>query len=72
MGLERALLERPAHSYTVWICLLTAILTLGCVQYLRPNPSAPISTRSRRAGIASGAMSYASYWLIIWAFTQAP
>lgn len=61
-----------AHGYTICVCLLTAVMTLGCVQYLRPSSTAPISTRSRRAGIASGVMSYGSYWVIIWAFTQAP
>jgi len=67
-----ARLAGTVHGYTVWVCLLTALLTVGCAQWLRPPSKGAISVQSRRAGIASGVMSYGSYWLIIWAFTQAP
>jgi drug/metabolite transporter (DMT)-like permease len=61
-----------AHGYMICSSLTTAILTLGCVQYLRRGPITAISGKSSSAGIASGLMSYGAYWVVIWAFTQAP
>ena len=61
-----------AHGYMVWISLLTAILIVGCVQWLQQGHRAPVSRRSRGAGIVAGIMSYGSSWLVIWALTLAP
>jgi drug/metabolite transporter (DMT)-like permease len=61
-----------AHGYMIWISLLTAVLIVGCVQWLQQGRRAPISRRSRGTGVAAGIMSYGSSWLVIWALTLAP
>jgi drug/metabolite transporter (DMT)-like permease len=61
-----------AHGYMIWISLLTAVLIVGCVQWLQQGHRAPVSRRSRGAGIVAGIMSYGSSWLVIWALTLAP
>jgi drug/metabolite transporter (DMT)-like permease len=64
------------HGYMVWLSLLTSILIValahGMQRDLQPASGTPISTRSRRAGIASGLLSYGSSWVVIWALTLAP
>jgi drug/metabolite transporter (DMT)-like permease len=68
------------HGYMIWLSLLTSILIValahglqrGLQRGLQSTNSPTISTRSRRAGIASGLLSYGSSWVVIWALTQAP
>jgi drug/metabolite transporter (DMT)-like permease len=61
-----------AHGYMIWISLLTAVLIVGCVQWLQRGRRMRVSRRSRRTGVAAGIMSYGSSWLVIWALTLAP
>jgi drug/metabolite transporter (DMT)-like permease len=61
-----------AHGYMIWLSLVTSVLIVGCVHLLHRGGRMPIGRRSRRAGIASGVLSYASSWLVIWALTLAP
>ena len=63
---------RSPHGYMVWISLLTGILIVGCTHWLQRRRPVPIGPRSQRGGIASGLMSYASSWLVIWSLTLAP
>ena len=60
------------HGYMVWISLVTGVLIVGCARRLRQRGRGPIGVRSRRGGIVSGFMSYASSWLVIWGLTLAP
>jgi drug/metabolite transporter (DMT)-like permease len=61
-----------AHGYMIWISLLTAILIVASVHWLQLGRRAPVSRRSRNAGVVAGIMSYGSSWLVIWALTLAP
>jgi len=61
-----------AHGYMVTVSLTTAILIVGCAHWLQRGRRAPLGPRTRYTGIASGIMSYASSWLVIWALTLAP
>lgn len=61
-----------AHGYMVWVSLASSALIAAAVQWLQRGGSAPISRRTRIAGITSGLTSYASSWTIIWAMTMVP
>jgi drug/metabolite transporter (DMT)-like permease len=61
-----------AHGYMIWLSLITALLTVGCVSWLQRDRRTALSPRSRHAGIAAGIMSYGSTWVVIWALTLAP
>jgi len=61
-----------ANGYMAWISLLSSALTVGCTHWLRRSSRAPISRRSRNAGIAAALLSYGSSWTVIWALTLAP
>jgi drug/metabolite transporter (DMT)-like permease len=60
------------HGYMVWLSLLTSTLIVVAAHNLQPVGSPAISSRSRRAGIASVLLSYGSAWVVIWALTLAP
>lgn len=60
------------HGYMIWLSLLTGVMIVGCAHWLQHGHRAPLSLRTRRAGIASGLMAYGASWLVIWALTQAP
>jgi drug/metabolite transporter (DMT)-like permease len=64
-----ARLAGNAHGYVVWVSLVSSVATIICVQWLLRGRARPVSRRSLAAGIASGAMSYVSYWLVVWAMT---
>ncbi len=61
-----------AHGYVIWLSLVTSILIVGCVHWLQQGRGRRVAQRTRTAGIASGMMSYASSWVVIWALTLAP
>jgi drug/metabolite transporter (DMT)-like permease len=61
-----------AHSYMIWLSLLTALLIVGCTGWLQRGRRTALSPRSRNAGIAAGIMSYGSTWVVIWALSLAP
>jgi drug/metabolite transporter (DMT)-like permease len=56
----------------IWLSLVTSLLIVACVHWLRLGKRAPTGQRSHIAGVASGIMSYGSSWLVIWALTLAP
>lgn len=61
-----------AHSYMVWLSLLSSVLIVGTVHALQHGRRPAVSRRTRNAGIAAGVMSYGASWIVIWAMTQAP
>jgi drug/metabolite transporter (DMT)-like permease len=60
------------HGFMVWVQIITTVLTIACVHWLQHGRRAPITRRSRNAGVATGVISYISSWLILWAYTLAP
>jgi drug/metabolite transporter (DMT)-like permease len=61
-----------AHSYMIWLSLVTSIIIVACAHWLQRGQQVPIGRRTRNAGIAAGVMSYGSSWVVIWALTLAP
>lgn len=61
-----------AHGYFVWVSILAALVTFGCIHAMQHGRRVAIGPRSLRAGIATGLISYVSSWLVIWAYTLAP
>lgn len=67
-----ARLAGSASGFTLWMFLLDGVFML--VYGLATRGSAAILSLlpAWRGGLAAGAMSLGSYWIAIWAFTQAP
>lgn len=61
-----------AHGYMAWVTLVGGCLMVSVIGWIQRKERAPISRRTRIAGVASGVTSYASAWMIIWAMTAAP
>src|SRR5262249_28870487 len=61
-----------AHSYMVWLSLITSVLIVGVVHALQRGQRSVVGRRTSRAGIATGVMSYGCSWAVIWAMTKAP
>jgi drug/metabolite transporter (DMT)-like permease len=59
-----------ASGYMVWISLLSSTVITGWAAVMRQQ--APVSRRTRNAGIASALLSYGSSWMVIVALTLAP
>ncbi|MEZ0169704.1 EamA family transporter [Microvirga sp. TS319] len=67
-----ARLSETASGFILVSTLIDGILTCTYAWATR-GPGAFIKTRPFwRSGLAAGAMSLASYWVVIWAFTKAP
>jgi len=63
---------KSPHDYMVWLSLITSIVIVAHARLLQRGQRQPVSRRTLQAGIAAGAMSYASSWIVIWALTIAP
>ncbi len=59
-------------SYTLWLFLLDGLLTATICFALRGIEGYRRMAREWRSGLAGGAMSLGSYWIAIWAMTEAP
>ena len=61
-----------ASAFILWAIALDGPLMVGCGALLR-GAAAPAALRSGWGqGLAAGAMSAGAYWIVVWAFTQAP
>jgi drug/metabolite transporter (DMT)-like permease len=68
-----ARLAGSASGYILWMFALDAVLFTSIAAIARPAGLRLPSTRRAWAfGLAAGAMSLGSYWVAVWAFTQAP
>ncbi|HTR86422.1 MAG TPA: DMT family transporter [Reyranella sp.] len=63
---------QSASGYMIWITILSSAVIVAFVLFRRRRSVAPIGQRTRRAGIASALLSYASSWIVIVALTLAP
>ncbi|WP_414473395.1 EamA family transporter [Microvirga sp. M2] len=67
-----ARLSESASGFILVSTLIDGILT-GAYAWATRGPGAFAKTRPFwRSGLVAGAMSLASYWVVIWAFTRAP
>lgn len=67
-----ARLAESAHSYTVWVHLFDGIPIMMSALYLRRGQILLSLEKTWKLGVLGGLMSFAAYWIVIWAMTQAP
>lgn len=61
-----------ASSYTLWMVVGDAALMALYAALKTGRAAFPPLLPAWRTGLAAGAMSLGSYWIAVWAFTQAP
>jgi drug/metabolite transporter (DMT)-like permease len=61
-----------ASGFAMWMFALDGLAMLGFGLALRGGAAVWALRPAWRSGTAAGAMSLGSYWIAIWAFTQAP
>jgi len=67
-----ARLSGTAAGFSLWLFLIDGLLMIAVALATR-GPAALAALRPAwRGGLAAGAMSLGSYWIAIWAFTEAP
>jgi drug/metabolite transporter (DMT)-like permease len=59
-------------GFAMWMFTLDGLLMLAFGLAARGRAAIPALLPAWRSGAAAGAMSLGSYWIAIWAFTQAP
>lgn len=67
-----ARLAATASSYAAWLFVCDALWALVlCVAFRGPR-SLPVLARDWKAGLFTGVLSGAAYWIVMWAMTKAP
>ena len=61
-----------ASGFILWMVIGEAIGVAAYVVLMRGWAAFPALVPAWRTGIAAGSMSLGSYWIAVWAFTQAP
>jgi drug/metabolite transporter (DMT)-like permease len=61
-----------ASGFILWMVIGDALLMFAYGAAVRGRAAFPAMLSAWRTGIAAGAMSLGSYWVAVWAFTQAP
>ena len=61
-----------ASGFILWMAIGEAIALVAYVLLMRGWTAFPAMVPAWRTGIVAGAMSLGSYWIAVWAFTQAP
>jgi drug/metabolite transporter (DMT)-like permease len=61
-----------ASGFTLWMFVLDGLFMLVYALATRGGSALVALLPAWRGGVAAGAMSLGSYWIAIWAFTQAP
>ncbi len=67
-----ARLAATASSYAVWLFAVDAAWTLVLVLFLRGRAIVPTMLGEWKAGLVTGALAAAAYWIAMWAMTKAP
>lgn len=67
-----ARLAATASSYAVWLFVMDAAWTLVLVLFLRGRAVVPSMLGEWKAGLVTGALAAAAYWIAMWAMTKAP
>jgi len=61
-----------ASGFILWMAIGDAVGTAAYAALLRGRAAFPALLPVWKTGFAAGAMSLGSYWIAVWAFTQAP
>jgi drug/metabolite transporter (DMT)-like permease len=67
-----ARLAGSASGFALWMFALDGLIMLAYGLATRGGAAFTALLPAWRGGVAAGAMSLGSYWIAIWAFTQAP
>ncbi|WP_315925327.1 EamA family transporter [Mesorhizobium sp. SP-1A] len=67
-----ARLAATASSYAVWLFVSDGALALVLCIVFRGPQSLPLLARDWKAGLLTGTLSGAAYWIVMWAMTKAP
>lgn len=67
-----ARLESGPHVFVLWLCFLDGIAITVVCGMLRGKQGLEALYADWRVGFAAGGISVAGYWVVIWAYTQAP
>ena len=67
-----ARLSGTAAGFSLWLFLIDGVLMTAVALATRGRRAFAALRPAWRSGLAAGAMSLGSYWIAIWAFTQAP
>ena len=67
-----ARLSGTAAGFSLWLFLIDGLFMIAVALATRGPAAFAVLRPAWRGGLAAGAMSLGSYWIAIWAFTQAP
>ncbi|MDX8440792.1 EamA family transporter [Mesorhizobium australafricanum] len=67
-----ARLAATAQSYAAWLFICDAAGALVLCIVFRGPQSLPVLARDWKAGLFTGVLSGAAYWIVMWAMTKAP
>ena len=67
-----ARLSGTAAGFILWLFLFDGLFMLAFALATRGPAAIRALLPSWRSGLAAGVMSLGSYWIVVWAFTQAP
>jgi drug/metabolite transporter (DMT)-like permease len=67
-----ARLAGSAAGFILWLFLFDGLFMLAFALATRGFAALPALLPGWRGGLAAGLMSLTSYWIVVWAFTQAP
>ena len=67
-----ARLAATAQSYAAWLFVCDAAGALVLCLIFRGPQSLPVLARDWKAGLFTGVLSGAAYWIVMWAMTKAP
>lgn len=70
-GIGARIAETPS-GFILWMVLGDAVGMIVYAAWARGRSAFPAMLPAWKTGIAAGAMSLGSYWIAVWAFTQAP
>lgn len=59
-------------GYVLWMVVGDAMGMMAFATWSRGRSAFPALVHAWRSGVAAGAMSLGSYWIAVWAYTQAP
>lgn len=67
-----ARLAATASSYAAWLFVCDALWALVLCLIFRGPKALPVLARDWKAGVYTGVLSGAAYWIVMWAMTKAP
>ncbi len=67
-----ARLDTGPHVFVLWLCFLDGVAFMLVCGLLRGRAGLEAVVADWRLGLAAGGIAVGGYWIVIWAYTQAP